>query len=314
MWIVRTTLLLALCGPPAAAQEAPGPPPEARAGGPTAGVPTTDPIDETRAFPADGNLRIMVMEGAVRVRTWDRDSVRVTGQLSGVSRRHFYFATGGTGGGKLGLETERGGTAQLEVTVPVGSRLWVKTAGAPIHVAGAEGALDLYSVTGSIRVEGDPSSLYAESMGGEIRVEGAPTVARLRTGAGAAYVRGGGPDLSVTTVNGGITLQGTAPVRRAILETVSGHVRIDAGLASGAALSVTSHDGPVELTVPRDTEAEFLVVTLEGEVRNALVPGGTRKTAGLRGRELSFTSGSGDADVTVRTFSGAVTIRPRDDG
>jgi hypothetical protein len=269
-------------------------------------------IHQTRPFIRNGNLRIMLLEGSVRVGTWDRDSIRVAARLDAAGRRGFYFAASPEGAGKLGVDTDGAGAAELDVTVPPGTRLWVKTAGAPIEVSGVEGSLDLYAVTGGVRVRGSPRSVYAESMGGDIEVDGSPAVARLRTGAGSIRVHGAGPDLTLTTVTGGITVTAGAPLRRVAAETVSGLVRIDAALEPVSAVSVTSHDGAVELRVPPATDAEFRVVTLEGELRNELTRGGARKTAGLKGRELSFTSGSGDAQVTVRTFSGTVTIRPRE--
>lgn len=277
-------------------------------------APGASRVDETRPFAPDANLRVMIMEGSVRILTWDRDSVRVAGRLDAAGRRGFYFAASRAAGGKLGVEPNGGGRADLEVTVPVGARLWVKTAGAPITVAGVNGSLDLYSVTGELRIDGDPRSLYAESMAGSITLTGDPHVARLRTGAGDITVRGGGPDLSLTSVNGAIAVTGTTPLRRVLVETVSGAVGVDAALAPSSSVSVTSHDGAVDIAVPDGTDAEFLVMTLDGELRNRLTGGGARKATGLRGRELSFTSGTGEAEVTVRTFSGSITVRTRDGG
>ncbi|HUG39496.1 MAG TPA: hypothetical protein VMM12_03370 [Longimicrobiales bacterium] len=270
-------------------------------------------IERTAPFTRDGAFRVTVMEGTVRARAWDRDSVRVVARLTSEGRRGFYLSVTRQGdGGKMGVED--GGPADVEVFLPRGASLWVKTAGGAIDVTGIQGPLDLFSVTGEIRVVGSPRSLHAESMGGAIALEGEPRVARIRTGAGGIQVRGGGPDLTLSSVNGRVDVATTMPLRRALVETVSGTVQVRTALSAGSTLVVNSHDGPVDLVLPAGTDADFLVSTLEGELRNRLTGGVARKTTGLRGRELSFTSGQGGAEVTIRTFSGAIIVRPGDDG
>lgn len=268
-------------------------------------------VERTLPFAPDGAFRVMVMEGTVRARPWDRDSVRVVARLGAEARGGFYMGVSPKGdGGKMAVED--GGPAEVEVFLPRGASVWIKTSGGSIDVAGIDGTVDVFSVTGAIRLGGSPRSLHAESMGGALVLDGAPRVARIRTGAGAIQVRGGGSDLTLSSVSGDIVVAGTAPLRRALVETVSGRVLVRAALSTGSTLVVNSHDGAVDLVLPAGTDAEFVVSTLEGELHNRLTGRGARKTTGLRGRELSFTSGFGGAEVTVRTFSGAVTVRPLD--
>ena len=269
-------------------------------------------VERTLPFAPDGAFRVMVMEGSVRARAWDRDSVRVVARLDSEPRRGFYMGVSPKGdGGKMAVED--GARAEVEVFLPRGASLWIKTSGGSIDVAGIDGTLDIFSVTGAIRLAGSPRSLHAESMGGGVVLDGAPRVARVRTGAGAIEVRGGGSDLTLSSVSGDVVVSGTAPLRRALVETVSGRVLVRAALATGSTLVVNSHDGPVEIALPARTDADFVVSTLEGELHNRLTGRGARKTTGLRGRELSFTRGFGGAEVTVRTFSGPVTVRPLED-
>ena len=281
---------------------------------PTAGQASGQTVRErSYAFDRDGAFRVMVMEGRVRARAWDRDSIRVVARLDAEARGGFYLGVSSDGsGGKMGVEGS--GVAEIEITLPRGASLWVKTSGGAIDVAGVEGSVDVFSVTGDIGVEGSPGSLHAEAMGGGVTLAGEPRVARVRTGAGDLEVRGGGQDLTLSTVSGAIALTTAAPLRRALVETVSGRVAIATSLEPGSTLTVNSHDGAVELELPARTDADFVVGTLEGELRNLLTEGGARKSSGLRGRELSFSAGRGGAAVTVRTFSGDVTVRPAGGG
>lgn len=263
-------------------------------------------LSDTRPLEPGGNFKVHALAGSVQLRGWDRDSVRVEGTLDDAARRGFYFGASGASG-KLGIEGD--GEAKLIVTLPRGTTVWIKTAGGEIAVSGMEGGLDLYSVTGSVRVEGSPRSLYAESMAGAIRVRGSPRTIRAKSGSGAIEVLGGGTDVDLSSVSGSVTVVAEAPLRRATLETVGGRVLLTGALDRRGVVNIRSHDGPVELALPRDGDADFLLGTLEGSLTNQLTRGAVRKSSGLKGRELTFTSGRGGAEVTVRTFSGAVTVR-----
>ncbi len=267
-------------------------------------------VDERRAFAPSGPLRIMMYEGSVRVRTWDRDSIRVRGTLDDAARRGFYLGASAAQGGKMGIEPNSPGRAELEVFVPAGTMLWVKTTTAPIHVTGVVGPVDLYTVMGSIRVDGSPRSLHAESMAGSVEVSGAPRLARLKSGSGAITFAGGGADVALSSVSGNVTVTGDGPMHRLHVETVGGAVRVARPITEGSAVTINSHDGAVEVRVPSASGAEFILATLQGNVINELTRGGVRKSAGLKGHELAFTNGRGGAEVTVRTFSGVIAVRP----
>lgn len=268
-------------------------------------------IERGARLDADGQFRIMMMEGSVRVTGWEQDSVSVRATLNARAERGFYFGAA-QGAGKMGVEGD-GASAELTVLVPRGATLWIKTSSAPIEVTNFEGGLDLYTVTGSITVDASPRSIYAESMGGAVTVVGNPRTTRIKAGAGDVEFRGDVVDLTVNSVTGSVTVIGGGPFRRAMVETVSGAVSLDGALERGSTIAVQTHDGPINLAFPPRSDADFMVTTVEGELHNALTPSATRKTRGLKGRELTFSSGIGGADVTARTFSGRVTVRPSND-
>ncbi|MFN2422088.1 MAG: hypothetical protein ABR527_12070, partial [Gemmatimonadota bacterium] len=88
------------------------------------------PIRASRATAPDGvSLRIMNLEGSVRVTGWDRDSIAVSGTLAGGARPNAFYLAGNDGGTgfKLGIEVGVDGrplsAASLDVRVPRESRV-----------------------------------------------------------------------------------------------------------------------------------------------------------------------------------------------
>ena len=89
------------------------------------------------------------------------------------------------------------------------------------------------------------------------------------------------------------------------LETVTGAVTFQGTVIRGGTLNVETHDGLVDLTVPRDQLADFDLTTFGGSVTNELMGAGPVVP---KGKPMRFSSGSGGASVTVRTFKGNVRV------
>jgi len=64
----------------------------------------------------------------------------------------------------------------------------------------------------------------------------------------------------------------------------------------GGSLAFYSHDGTIELRLPKEISADFEIATIEGKIRNELDAGRT---------------GGGGANVSVTTFSGTIVLTDR---
>lgn len=277
------------------------------------------PINETRPLAADGRVSIENLKGEVRVRTWDRPEVRISGTL-GEGAERLAVDGGGTSlriearyprrqGGWFGWGGDDSGPTVLEVTLPVGASLDVDTVSADIDVEGVAGErLDLESVSGRVAVRG-----------------GRPGVARVSSVSGSLDVRVDGQDVGVETVSGDILLQGAiggrvsvetvsgdatlvaGPLDRLSHSTVSGDARLEAGLRPGGTLRAESVSGGLDITLPAATSARLAVETFSGGISS---PVGEVKTEQYGpGKSLSARLGGGDGDIRLESFSGDVRIK-----
>lgn len=258
-----------------------------------------------RRFPIDPDayVKIYLLEGQVFVTGWEKDSVAVTGTLE--SGR--LFAGGRGKGAKLGVWDEPG-SARLEVRIPASATVWIKSESAAVRVAGIGGGVDVYSVTGGIRVEGSPRQLYAESMGGDVVVEVSAPSVRAKTAGGTISFQGRTDDLLLSTVSGSIDAAPGSPPLRARLETVTGGIAWNGGVERGGSLDFQTHSGAVELSFPAGLDAEVSVSTVKGSISGK--PGPVEGSgASLRGPTVDILAGAGGARIGIRTFSGDVTFR-----
>lgn len=268
-------------------------------------------LHERHAFQQNSSVRVVALNGEVRVFGWDKDSLVITGAVHETNSSRFGSSVG-TGGAKLGIwPSDDAPTAAsvINVYLPRTTQVWVKTTGANISVSGLTGVLDLVSVTGNINAAGAPRSLAAETMAGSISAAVDAGVARLKTAGGEIRLNGSVHDGSVVTVTGDIIaeLQTFAQLR---LESVDGALHYTGALPDNSALELMNHNGRIELQLPTRTAAEFALSLYEAELTDDF--GLTKHWLALRKKARAGTITIGErpsARVTIRSFKGPVSIR-----
>ena len=251
------------------------------------------------------------MSGSVKVTGWDRAEVQVKGTVGSGGELSFDGSEKQT---TIEVEAEHGNPmgikSDLEVFVPAGSSVSIEGFQATISVAGVTGSVSAETVNGSITQTGAAKGVELQSVNGTIDVTKASGRLKAEAVNGAVTIRDASGELEASTVNGQLLVTGGS-FDRAALESVSGGVRFEAGLSARATLSVESVSGSVDLFLPAGLGAEFTVSTFSGAITNELGPAAEKSSKWTPEKELSFTTGSGGARITVETLSGAVSIRKR---
>ena len=127
---------------------------------------------------------------------------------------------------------------------------------------------------------------------------------RLKTAAGAVALRGGGGDVGLSSVSGGLSVSGGS-VERGRLETVSGPISFASAMVRGGSYDFDSHGGRVELRIPADLGVDLEAVTLHGEIDGPVTTRSTRPA----GRAFSLVTGDAAARIAIRTFKGSIHLR-----
>lgn len=268
-------------------------------------------VKVVRGWPLDGDGLVKVFNavGTVQVIGWDRDSVSLTGTAAKSGR---FFGGGSRRGIKMGIEGDQGSAApraDFVLHVPAGAIVWIRGAATDITVEGLTGGVDCGTVSGALRIVGDPRDLVAESMEGTIDIMGSPSILRAKTASGALRWTGQASDATLGSVTGLIeALRG--PVGRVRIETISGTVRLDGALASDAEVLIESHSGDVELRFPAKSPARLQVDAARivgAATKGESTPKGKR--VGMRTIALNAADANAPT-VTVRTFKGELRILP----
>ncbi len=145
---------------------------------------------ETIPASKEGIVTIRVTDGAVSIRGWDRDEVRVTG--SGVNRDALDLQSSHNHT-VIRLQPDLGNVddLQLTITVPKGSSIDVEADGAQVDVDGVEGVVRIASNSGNITVAGHPASIVVMSQSGDVDIRALGAEGFVHSEEGTVLLQGG---------------------------------------------------------------------------------------------------------------------------
>lgn len=265
-----------------------------------------DRIDTTLAIARGGQVDLGNVSGEIRVRATERRDVRISATIE---RGRFELSAAGS---RIGLRTRsinnRQSSAQIEVEVPVGTRVTASTVSGLVEVRGTQSEVVSKSVSGRVDVRGARERLDVETVSGTLD---------LRDVQGRINIEAVSADIDLDQVVGDVTAEtvsGTIQILRSQLrglraETVSGTIAYEGNLDANGSYRMNTHSGGITLTLPADVGATLELETFSGRINSdfplTLQPG---ESTGRR-RRMEFTLGGGGARVTAGAFSGNITIR-----
>jgi len=268
------------------------------------------PIDEQRPAAPDGTVTIENLSGSIKVIGWDKAEVRVTGTLAPDAELEF---EAGDKHVDIEVEVERhddAGTSDLEVHVPSGSQVEIEGVNVEIEVTGLTGSVEAETVNGGISLRGSAKLVSLQSVNGAVDVSGPRGRIEIEVVNGSVTVQDAAGHIEASTVNGEVIVGG-GPFESAALESVAGAVSFKADLAATGRLDIETVSGGAEVLVPANIMADFSISTFSGEIEDELGIGTVQQEEFIPAKELSFSTGSGGARITVETLSGSVHIRKR---
>lgn len=266
-----------------------------------------DRIDTTLAIARGGLVSLSVISGEVRVRGESRTDVQLRAEIERGSFDRSYT------GDRIGVTTRssngRQTGARMDVVVPKGTRVNVRTVSGRVEVEATEGEVTVHTTSGSIEVRDARDQVALTTVSGGLELS------RAR---GRVQMEGVSSSLRVDDVDGELiaeTVSGSIIVRRgrldgAMLKAMSGSITYEGALSRTGTFRFNTHSGSVTLTLPSDVGANLELETFSGRINSefplTMQPG---ETGGRRGRRMEFTLGDGGARVTAGAFSGSITIR-----
>jgi hypothetical protein len=287
---------------------------------------------------AAGNVTITGSGGTdVRIeamkRVWDRTDNAARAALADLAI--VVTERGGTVDIRTSAERSRplDGEVDFTIAVPSGASVSVRTASGDVTVTGIRGELRAEAVSGAIKATSVGQVRNLRTLGGAIVLENADsndlTVSTLGGALTIRQLKARSADLR--TVGGDMVIT-DSEAERLMAQSLSGRVELSGRLARTGRYSLQSQSGSLRLTPIGTDDFELEAATVSGTVQSDFAitlndrreltgPSGRGRVgrAGPRGagpgrvnaRVLRGVAGNGGPLVTLRTFSGDITIARR---
>ncbi|MFO7588629.1 MAG: DUF4097 family beta strand repeat-containing protein [Gemmatimonadota bacterium] len=264
--------------------------------------------DTTLAVAADGRLEIQhVLDGTVRIRTWDEARARVVARHEGDRAIEIRYSAPTL---SVRVRPERlssRGSTDFEITIP--RRMSIEASGVTMAVDAENvgGTVSINAVEGHVTVRGGRGNVSLNAVEGGVTLEGAEGNLALNSVDGDVTVRRASGVLSIQAVDGSITMEEITSDNVEV-NTVDGDILYSGTIRDGGRYFLSTHDGDITLAVPEDSNARVSVSTFTGGM-DAAFP--ITVDGDVNNRRFSFTLGSGKALVELSTFDGTIRlVRP----
>lgn len=260
--------------------------------------------DTTIAVRPGTRLEVQNFGGAIEVRVWSRNAVRVEAE-HGSRARVIVDAAGKTV--EVRSESRHGPPVPVDyrITTPVWMPLELGGVYTDVNVDGSKADVSAETVQGNVFVKGGDGFVKVSSIQGAVDVGGTRGRVEASSVNSGVVVRNVDGEVSVDAVNGDVILEGITG-RLVEAETVNGDVTYLGSLLDGGRYRLASHQGDLVFGVPDKANAKVSIVTFRGDFQSDFPLSIERSHRG--GGKFAFVLGSGGAVVDLESFAGTIRL------
>ena len=256
--------------------------------------------DTTLAVQRGDRLEVSVHGGDIVVRAWNRNTVSVTSDPDvrldvSRSRSAIRISPSGRHGEPV--------AADLAISVPAWMAVTLDAVESDVSVSGTQAPVSITTVQGDIDVTGGNGIISLNSVEGAVSLKGARGRFALESVNDDVTLVDSQGDVKAETVNGDITLE-SVDAAEVDAGTVNGDIVYRGTIQQTGRYHLATHNGDVTVSVPESAGVVVSVSTFGGDFESAFPV----RVSSTRGRNFSFTLGSGSARLDLESFQGTIRL------
>ncbi len=262
-------------------------------------------LDTTVAVRSGARFELQNISGTVQIRATRRSDIRIHAEYDrarieiDASALHVQVRT---------IPRRGMGDADYTIELPVGTGVTVNAVSSDIDVRDVCGEAELQSVSGEVTLACAQGNVSVMSVSGDATARDVRGRLEITSTSGDVSVFNVRADVvSAHSVSGDITLDRIESTDVSA-ESVSGEVGFSGPIRDGGRYRFQSHSGDLTIRPDGALNATVSVSTFSGDLDSdfpvTLTPG-----RGIRPREFEFTIGTGNARLSLSSFSGTIYLR-----
>jgi hypothetical protein len=242
------------------------------------------------------------LSGELLVGTWDRDEVQAISDRRGTE----LGLQRSEGAVHLRVEDRRGrsGGGSYQVTVPTWMGVELTGGSLDVNVRGVRGGVIVQSVEGDVTIREVAGDVSVRSVDGMVHVQQVEGTVEAYSADDDVVVVGVSGSVMAESVDGDVSIRDSEGDHvRGV--TVEGDVHFAGTLRPGGSYQFSTHDGDVTARIPDPPNAEFTVLTYDGDFESDFPITMERVHTG---GDFRFRLGEGEAQVKLEAFDGEIRL------
>lgn len=292
-------------------------------------------VDQTIDAAKDGYVEIEHLGGYANIKGWDKEQVRVVGELGDKTEDFIFKRDGNEVVIEVKVKHKRGNWGnwgsddgdRLDIYVPKDSRLNYTSTNGDVEVVdisgGSEvetvnGDIEVDSLSGRVRLEAVNGDIVAKKVSGDVKIETVNGDIRdtsenknesvYESVNGDILVTSNSREVKAVTVNGDVELN-LQTVEQLNLDTVNGSIEARLTLAKQGDVRASTVGGAVSLYFQQNVSARFdIQAHAGGRISNKISNDSVQKAKYGPSRWLEFSVNGGQGRVDVSTVSGRIKL------
>jgi len=248
-------------------------------------------------------LEIENFGGAISVKTWDRDAIKIAADHS-LKDRILIERTGSALRLKVKSRRWVPGSIRYRITAPRWMKLELSGINTDIDVEDSRGEVRIETVQGDVTLKGCAGFASLSSIQGLIRVHGVRGRIEASSVNQAVHLENVVGPIFAESVNGGILIEG-AQSDSVEASTVNGPVTYEGAISDAGFYRFATHNGCIDVAMPERSNATLSLSTFSGGIDSSF-PVTLKK---IKSKRFQTTLGSGRAKLELESFQGTIFLR-----
>ncbi|MCF6194184.1 MAG: DUF4097 family beta strand repeat-containing protein [Kangiellaceae bacterium] len=270
-------------------------------------------IDKQLDVSATGEVEIHNTRGKIELQGWDKNVVRVKGELDNMTEKFVFNHNDGKTLIKVVLPksystSKRSRGSKLKIFVPLQVALYINGVSTDLDISNVQGGVEINTVSGDAVLKNIAKRTYINSVSGDVDLNDVKGRIEISTVSGDVKAKVTATKISIAGVSSDITVKASS-FDTAKIVTVSGDAHFYGSLLADGDLRMNNVSGDSFFHVRGELDAR---ITLEtgpgGDIVNKY--SSDKPTSSFIGSEsLKFTSGEGSGTVRMHTVSGSIGLK-----
>jgi hypothetical protein len=248
-------------------------------------------------------LEIENFGGAITVKTWDKDAIKIAADHS-LRDRVMIVRTGSAIQLKVKSRRWVPATVRYRITAPRWMKLELSGVNTDIDVEDSHGEVRAETIQGDITVKGSRGFVSISSIQGEVTAQGMRGRVEASSVNQAVHVMNVVGPIFAESVNGGIVIEG-AESDSVEASTVNGPVMFEGQISDVGYYRFATHNGCIDVVMPEKSNATLSLSTFSGGIDSSF-PVTLKK---IKSKRFQTTLGTGRARFQVESFQGTIFLR-----